>query len=195
MQTNVLEWLENSSQRFADKLAICDEWEGITYRQYHDRAVGLAKAIIDGGTDSRQSVVVYLEKSVKVLVSLMGIAYAGDFFSPIDVEMPKQRVNKILEVLQPKIVITSRKLKSEFENFNYEGEYIIYEDVMAVSEDESVNRRKNRIVDTDLLYVLFTSGSTGTPKGVCINHRGFVRRTALGTRLRFILTLPFQTFI
>ncbi len=174
MQTNVLEWLENSSQRFADKLAICDEWEGITYRQYHDRAVGLAKAIIDGGTDSRQSVVVYLEKSVKVLVSFMGIAYAGDFYSPIDVEMPKQRVNKILEVLQPKIVITSRKLKSEFENFNYEGEYIIYEDVMAVSEDESVNRRKNRIVDTDLLYVLFTSGSTGTPKGVCINHRGVV---------------------
>ena len=111
MQANVLEWLEDSSRRFGNKLAICDDREEMTYLQYHQKAIGLAKAVINSGLAARKPVVVYLEKSVRVLASFMGIAFAGDFYSPIDIEMPKQRVNRILEVLQPKLVITSKELK------------------------------------------------------------------------------------
>lgn len=174
MQASVLEWLDKSSQQFGDKVAVCDHEGEITYQQYHDKAVGLAKAIIDHGSMPKKPVVVYLEKSAKVLVSFMGIAYAGDFYSPIDIDMPKQRVDKILEVLKPELVITSRKQKEDFERFHYTGDYILYEDVMPLPADESVERRKQQIIDTDLLYVLFTSGSTGMPKGVAITHRGVI---------------------
>lgn len=174
MQASVLEWLDKSSQQFGDKAAVCDQEGEITYQQYHDKAVGLAKAIIDHGSMPKKPVVVYLEKSAKVLVSFMGIAYAGDFYSPIDTDMPKQRVDKILEVLKPELVITSRKQKENFERFHYTGDYILYEDVMPLPADESVERRKQQIIDTDLLYVLFTSGSTGMPKGVAITHRGVI---------------------
>lgn len=174
MQANVLEWLEQSCRRFGGKTAVCDEWEELTWQQYHDRAMGLAKAIIDRGLGSREPVLVYLEKSVKALASFMGIAYAGDFYSPIDTGMPKQRVDRILEVLQPKAVITSKELKREFEKFHYKGDYILYEEAVPIEADEAVERRKRQIIDTDLLYVLFTSGSTGTPKGVSITHRGVV---------------------
>lgn len=174
MQANVLDWLENSGKIFSDKVAICDEREELTYKQYHDKAIGLAKAIIESGLENKEPIVVYMEKSVRVLVSFMGIAYAGNFYSPIDVDMPKQRVDRILEVLQPKLVITSKMLQKEFENFNYNGNYIIYEDVVSISEDEMVEKRKQQIIDTDLLYVLFTSGSTGVPKGVCITQRGVI---------------------
>ncbi len=174
MQSSILDWLDSISLQFGDKVAIYDEKGDITYKQYHDKAIGLAKAIIDNGIKSKEPVVVYLEKGIKALVSFMGIAYAGDFYSPIDVEMPKQRVDKILDVLKPKMVITSKELIKHFEMFNYTGKFIFYEDLESISNDELVEKRKQKIIDTDLLYVLFTSGSTGIPKGVGITHKGVI---------------------
>ena len=108
MQSNVLEWLEHSAKNMPEKTAVRDERESITYKQYHDKSVGIADAILESGHGRKKPVVVYIEKSVKVLVSFMGIAYSGNFYSPIDTEMPAARVNRILEVLRPELVITTR---------------------------------------------------------------------------------------
>lgn len=174
MQTNVLEWLDETSRLYPDKLALCDEFEQYSFREYREKAIGIADLLISRKKATKIPVVVYLEKSAKVLVSFMGTAYAGNFYSPIDVQMPASRVNKILEILQPEIVITSRSLKDEFAKFHYSGEYILYEDVLPMKHSERVKNVQKHILDTDLLYVLFTSGSTGTPKGVCITHRGII---------------------
>lgn len=177
MHASVLEWLEESAVNYADKTAIVDEQERYTYKEYHDKAVGIADAIIATGMGSKKPVVVYLNKSVKVLASFMGIAYTGNFYSPIDIDMPAQRVNRILEVLEPEVVITTKELKEEFAQFDYNGRYLIYEDIVPVEESAKVKTAMERIIDTDLLYVLFTSGSTGMPKGVCITHRGVIDYT------------------
>ncbi len=177
MHASVLEWLEESAVRYADKTALVDEWERYTYKEYHDKAVGIADAIIATGLGSKKPVVVYLNKSVKVLASFMGIAYTGNFYSPIDIDMPAQRVNRILEVLEPEVVITTKELKEEFAKFDYKGAYLIYEDISPIDKSEAVEEATAKIIDTDLLYVLFTSGSTGMPKGVCITHRGVIDYT------------------
>lgn len=177
MRASVLEWLEKAAVNFADKTAIVDEQESYTYKEYHDKAVGIAQAIIATGMGSKKPVVVYLNKSVKVLASFMGIAYTGNFYSPIDIDMPAQRVNRILEVLEPEVVITTKELKEEFSQFDYQGTYLIYEDIMPVENSGAVKSAMEKIIDTDLLYVLFTSGSTGMPKGVCITHRGVIDYT------------------
>lgn len=177
MHASVLEWLEESAVNYADKTAIVDEQERYTYKEYHDKAVGIADAIIATGMGSKKPVVVYLNKSVKVLASFMGIAYTGNFYSPIDIDMPAQRVNRILEVLEPEVVITTKELKEEFAQFDYNGRYLIYEDIAPIENSAAVKTAMERIIDTDLLYVLFTSGSTGMPKGVCITHRGVIDYT------------------
>jgi len=177
MHASVLEWLEKSSVTYADKTALVDEWERYTYKEYRDKAVGIADAIIATGLGSKKPVVVYLNKSVKVLASFMGIAYTGNFYSPIDIDMPAQRVNRILEVLEPEVVITTKELKEEFAKFDYKGSYLIYEDINPIAKSEAVEEATAKIIDTDLLYVLFTSGSTGMPKGVCITHRGVIDYT------------------
>lgn len=177
MHASVLEWLEESAVNYADKTAIVDEQERYTYKEYHDKAVGIADAIIATGMGSKKPVVVYLNKSVKVLASFMGIAYTGNFYSPIDIDMPAQRVNRILEVLEPEVVITTKELKEEFAQFDYDGSYLIYEDIAPVENSAAVKTAMEKIIDTDLLYVLFTSGSTGMPKGVCITHRGVIDYT------------------
>lgn len=177
MHASVLEWLEESGVKYADKLALCDEWESYTYKEYHDKAVGIADAVIATGIGKKKPIVVYMEKSIKVLASFMGIAYTGNFYSPIDIDMPAQRVNRILEVLEPQIVITTKELQEEFAKFDYSGDYLIYEDMASLEKSDAVTAAREKIIDTDLLYVLFTSGSTGMPKGVCITHRGVIDYT------------------
>lgn len=176
MNNSVLKWLEGTSERFPEKTAIVDENGSISFVEYRNKALAIARNIIqllDGNT--KKPVVVYLEKGIDVLVSFMGIAYSGCFYSPLDIDMPKARANKILEVLNPKIVITSEKLRASFEQLQFDGEILIYDSIISKKDDNKiVSPYLERIVDTDLLYVLFTSGSTGIPKGVSICHRSVI---------------------
>lgn len=176
MKNSVLPWLDETAKRLPNKLALQDISGNITYQEYRSKSLAIAYKIVElNKGEMKKPVVVYLEKGKEVLVSFMGVAYSGCFYSPIDTEMPPSRVNKILEVLKPEIVITTNKLKTNFEKFNFYGSYIIYEETICSEEDETaVKPYTEKIVDTDLLYVLFTSGSTGVPKGVAICHRSVI---------------------
>lgn len=179
MKNSVLPWLDETAKRLPNKLALQDISGNITYQEYRSKSLAIAYKIVElNKGEMKKPVVVYLEKGKEVLVSFMGVAYSGCFYSPIDTEMPPSRVNKILEVLKPEIVITTNKLKTNFEKFNFYGSYIIYEETICSEEDETaVKPYTEKIVDTDLLYVLFTSGSTGVPKGVSICHRSVIDYT------------------
>lgn len=179
MKNSVLPWLDETAKRLPNKLALQDISGNITYQEYRSKSLAIAHKIVEiNKGEMKKPVVVYLEKGKEVLVSFMGVAYSGCFYSPIDTEMPPSRVDKILEVLKPEIVITTNKLKTNFEKFNFYGSYIIYEETICSEEDETaVKPYTEKIVDTDLLYVLFTSGSTGVPKGVSICHRSVIDYT------------------
>lgn len=179
MKNSVLSWLDETAKRLPNKLALQDISGNITYQEYRSKSLAIAYKIVElNKGEMKKPVVVYLEKGKEVLVSFMGVAYSGCFYSPIDTEMPQSRVDKILEVLKPEIVITTNKLKTNFEKFNFYGSYIIYEETICSEEDETaVKPYTEKIVDTDLLYVLFTSGSTGVPKGVSICHRSVIDYT------------------
>lgn len=174
MKANVTYWLDKSADKFPDKPAFVDEHKTVTFSELRQRAMALATQMIRKGLFKRP-VVVYLEKGVDVLVSFMGAAYSCNFYSPIDIDMPVSRVNKILEVLQPSLVVTSAALQDAFKSYNYEGDYLIFEEASALPVDkQAIDATRGRGIDTDLLYVLFTSGSTGVPKGVTINHRSVI---------------------
>ena len=204
MKANVTYWLDESAEKWPDKAAFADEEKTVTFRELQSQAKALAAKMIEKGL-FKKPVVVYMEKGVDVLVSFMGAAYSCNFYSPIDVDMPASRINKILEVLQPALVITTAAWKETFEGYEYGGDFLLFEEAChAGSCDEKIETARRRGIDTDLLYVLFTSGSTGVPKGVTITHRSVIDYidwvtetftiTESAIRRLFILTTLFWIF-
>lgn len=175
MQFTVTDWLDNSAINHPNNIALVDENRSITYAEYRQKSLAVARTLIQNVKGTENPIVIYMDKTVDVPVTFLGVAYSRNFYTLIDVEMPKQRVDKILETLQPTAVISTNKLKAQFELFDFKGDYIIFDDIKSQEDDEAiVMPRTAQILDTDLLYVLFTSGSTGTPKGVGVSHRSVI---------------------
>ena len=174
MKANVTYWLDETAARFPDKTAYADENKEITFSELRAQARAIASELTQRGL-FKKPVAIFLEKGVDVLVSFMGAAYSCNFYSPIDVDMPGSRVNKILEVLEPAVVITTGTLREVFSAYDYKGEFLLLEEVLVSDvQDDALEAARGKGIDTDLLYVLFTSGSTGVPKGVTINHRAVI---------------------
>ena len=174
MSMIVTDYLDKTKEAFPDKVAFVDAKREITFQGLYDEALHVADALIERDL-FKSPVLLFMEKSVSLVSCFAGTAYSGNFYSPIDTKMPQSRIEKILDTLDPAIVITDMEHEEQVRSLIKGREILVFEDVMQrdYSED-NVKRIRPEISETDCLYVLFTSGSTGIPKGVMINHRAVV---------------------
>lgn len=175
MDCLVTNYLDRTVERYPDKVAFVDQQREITFFGLKDEALHIACKLIESGY-FKQPVLIFMEKSVSLVSAFIGVAYSGNFYSPIDTKMPKDRIKKIIDILRPTVVITDTVHKEQVSGFIENCELLIFEDLINgfVGDIFQVKQTVDRIIDTDVLYVLFTSGSTGMPKGVIINHRAVV---------------------
>lgn len=171
------DYLEASAVRFPDKTAFENDDVSLTFSKLRQLSLKIADQLVKGGV-YRKPVAVYMEKSPNQVAAFMGAVYAGCFYSPVDVEMPEERVKKIMEQLHPEAVIATEEAAKKVSCLCPGVKIIVFETAceMTLSEQEvqTVLERASTVIDTDPLYVLFTSGSTGTPKGVIITNRGLI---------------------
>ena len=182
MITNVLEYLEDSAEKYPDKAAFVDEWETYTYTDLkkYGQAIGTE---IEKYNLFRKPVAVYLEKSVKAVASFLGVLYSGNFYCPIDVSMPLQRVKTILDILETPIIITDKEHAGIIEQ-EIEGKKLLFYDDIIQGETnlEQLKDIRRKSIDMDPMYVLFTSGSTGIPKGVVVSQQSVIEYTEWVTK-------------
>ena len=174
-QTNVLEYLEQTVGRVPDKTAFADDTETMTFAQVYRDSRAIGSALARRGLE-REPVVVFMPKHPRTVTAFFGCVYGGSHYVPIDEEMPRFRIELILENLHARMMICHSESDRQLaRDFGFDGEIALYEQLAAEPEDGALLAQiRDRQLDTDPIYVVFTSGSTGIPKGVAACHRSVI---------------------
>jgi amino acid adenylation domain-containing protein len=171
------ELFEAQVERTPDAVAIVFEHESLTYQELNRRANQLAHYLISLGVGPEKLVGLCIERSLEMVVGLLGILKAGGAYVPLDPAYPRERLAFMFNDSQISVLLTQEKLQT-----NHLKAISLQESFKAVwleRDWKKIARHSDEnptieIAAENLAYVIYTSGSTGQPKGVAIEHRGAV---------------------
>ncbi|MCI7107494.1 MAG: amino acid adenylation domain-containing protein [Agathobacter sp.] len=161
--------LGKTIKKYPNSVACADFEHKITYQELGNSAKRIACGIIRKLSVDHRPIVVLMEKSVHCFVSMFSILYSGNFYVCVDPHMGNERLNIIFENLEPAAILFD---DNDF-GIEYPCEKLEYGTLLLENsvDEDLIEKTGNKVIETDLAYVLYTSGSTGIPKGVAITHR------------------------
>jgi amino acid adenylation domain-containing protein len=153
-------------------VAVVFETQQLSYAELDHRAEQLAKYLRKLGVKPGALVGLYVERSLDMIIGLLGIMKAGGAYVPMDPTYPAERISFVLADASVPVLLTQKKLG---EHLPPNATHIVYMDAdKAEIEREASGVRGVSATPEDLAYVIYTSGSTGKPKGVEVSHRAVV---------------------
>ncbi|MFN6563898.1 MAG: amino acid adenylation domain-containing protein [Nostoc sp. ChiSLP01] len=181
---------EEQVQRTPDAVAVVYENEQLTYEQLNCRANSLAHYLKSLGVGGETLVGICVERSLDMIVGLLGILKAGGAYVPIDPEYPQERLSFMLRDAQISVLLTQRSLVNKLAE--YTAQVVCLDSDAHLIEQCSQDNATSDVQANNLAYVIYTSGSTGQPKGVEVVHRG-VNRLLFG--VNYVHLDATQTFL
>jgi amino acid adenylation domain-containing protein len=157
---------EEQASTAPDAMALVNGADYLTYGQLNTRANGLAAALTEHGVGTGVTVGVCMDRSMDLIVTLLGILKAGGCYVPLDPAYPTDRLKLMAEETNVRVIVASRGSAAR----ELEGDFLYLDEV----EPRTANPG-HKICAAGAAYVMFTSGSTGRPKGVAVPHRAIVR--------------------
>ncbi len=166
------ELFEAQAERTPTALAVADEQQRLSYAELDRLANQLAWRLRREGVGCESLVAVCLERSVEMLVAVLGVLKAGGAYVPLDPSYPEARLRFMLADTAAEVVLTEQHLAGRLPQVG--GKYLLVDAEREQLRAES-EARPPRLTRPELLgYVIYTSGSTGRPKGVAIEQRSTV---------------------
>lgn len=170
-QSCIHELFEAQVERTPDAIALVFREAQITYRELNTRANSVAAQLTTLGVGPDVLVGVFVERSVEMMIGLLGVLKAGGAYVPMDPKYPHARIAMMLEDAHVSVVLTQKRLRGSLPT-------TVAHVVVLDSSDPIHTVHSPPIVaglnSEHLAYVIFTSGSTGRPKGVMVEHRNVV---------------------
>ncbi|MEV6638751.1 non-ribosomal peptide synthase/polyketide synthase [Amycolatopsis sp. NPDC051371] len=161
--------LAEQATRTPDATALVFEGESLTYRELHGRADGLAHLLVERGVGPGVLTGVCADRSLELVIALLGVLKAGGAYVPLDPDYPADRLAYMVADSAAPVVLTQTHHRNLFAAETICLDELDLTDAPAV---EALTSTK------DLAYAIYTSGSTGRPKGVLVPHEGIVNRLA-----------------
>ena len=169
------ELFEQRAALHGEVCAVRFQNDALTYRELERRSRCYAQWLQAQGVGPDDIVAVFMERSVELVVALMGILRAGAAYLPLDVGSPEGRVAQICAASQARCLFTQRRFATRWTTPTTMRVCFVEDLDGSEPDSEPLQRRTG---ENDLAYVIYTSGSTGLPKGCMIEHRSIVNRLA-----------------
>jgi amino acid adenylation domain-containing protein len=162
---------EAQVERTPGATAVVFEDKELTYLELNIRANQLGHQLKALSAGPGTLIGVCIDRSLEMVVALLGILKAGGAYIPLDPAYPQERLAFMLEDARAPIVLTQGRLLENLSKY-YKGHLLCVNDTeQEVTAQGSRKNLSNTATMDDLAYVIYTSGSTGKPKGVMIPHR------------------------
>lgn len=166
------ELFEDQVERTPNAIAIVFEGQQLTYQELNTRANQLAHYLRTLEVGPGVLVGICVERSIEMMVGILGIIKAGGAYVPLDPMYPKERLAYMVEDAGLSVLLTQDRLCEELP--------VLVENVIRLDTDwqkieqESKENLVNKVMPNNLIYIIYTSGTTGKPKGSGVYHRSFV---------------------
>ncbi|MDQ1925113.1 non-ribosomal peptide synthetase, partial [Massilia pseudoviolaceinigra] len=159
-----------------DAIAVVFEEQCLTYDALNKRANQVAHALIDMGIAPDDRVAICVERSLEMLVGLLGILKAGGAYVPLDPSYPKERLAYMLADSAPGALLTHSQLQDTVAHWGQAALSLptLWLDQPTASPEHNPDAKALGITSNHLAYVIYTSGSTGLPKGVMVEHKNVI---------------------
>ncbi|PYX07512.1 MAG: amino acid adenylation protein [Acidobacteria bacterium] len=164
--------LEAQVQRTPTATAVEFEGRSLSYAELDARANQLGNLLRKRGVEREVLVGVCIERSLEMVVALLGILKAGGAYVPLDPAYPSERIKYVLEDAHVKVLVTQQSILKSLPVTA--AEIICLDPESKELADEKRESAAAEVCPADLAYVIYTSGSTGKPKGVQVEHRSVV---------------------
>ena len=171
----IYQLFEEQVKRTPDAVAVVYENQQLTYHQLNCRANQLAHYLRSVGVGADVLVGLCVERSIEMVVGLLGILKAGGAYVPLDPEYPQDRLSFMLEDTQLSVLLIQQHLIERLPKHQVQLVCLDtkWQSISQLSDFDLVNSTSSE----NLAYVIYTSGSTGKPKGVMIQHQSLVNLT------------------
>jgi amino acid adenylation domain-containing protein len=167
-------FIEAQIEQTPDAIALFFEDTSLTYRELNRRSNQLAHYLCSLGVGPEVPVSIYMERSLEMVIGLLGIIKAGGVYIPLDPVYPEERLRFMMTEIGASVILTQKKLRASLPEIT--ATIVSLDDSWSALAAYDEANPVIAIEPDNLFYIIYTSGSTGRPKGAMNTHRGVCNR-------------------